>query len=43
MNFKGKYQQIKIINSGAYGILFEVSEINNDKEHFVLNMIKKEL
>ena len=43
MNFKGKYQQIKIINSGAYGILFEVSEINNDKEHFVLKMIKKEL
>ena len=37
------YQQIKIINSGAYGILFEVSEINNDKEHFALKMMKKEL
>jgi serine/threonine protein kinase len=43
MNFKGKYQKIKIINSGAFGILFEVSEINNDKEHFALKMMKKEL
>ena len=43
MNFKDKYQQIKIIKSGAYGILFEVSEINNDKEHFALKMMKKEL
>ena len=43
MNFKGKYQKIKIINSGAFGILFEVSEINNDKEHYALKMMKKEL
>ena len=43
MNFKGKYQKIKIINSGAFGILFEVSEINNVKEHYALKMMKKEL
>ena len=43
MNFKGKYQQIKIIKSGDYVILFKVSEINNAKEYFALKMIKKEL
>ena len=43
MNFKGKYQKIKKIKSGAFGMLFEVSEINNDKEHFALKMMKKEL
>ena len=43
MNFKGKYQQINVINSGAFGMLFEVSEINNDKEHFALKMMTKEL
>ena len=43
MNFKGKYQQIKIIKPGAFGMLFEVSEKNNDKEHFALKMMKKEL
>ena len=43
MNFKGKYQQIKIIKPGAYGILFEVSDINNYKEHFALKMMTKEL
>ena len=43
MNFNGKYQPINIINSGAFGILFEVSEINNEKEHYALKMMKKEL
>jgi len=42
MNFKGKYQQIKIIKPGPFGTLFEVSEINNDKEHFALKMMAKE-
>ena len=42
MNFKGKYQQINVINSGAFGMLFEVSEINNSKEHFALKMMAKE-
>ena len=43
MKFKGKYQKIKKIKSGAYGMLFEVSEINNEKEHFALKMMAKEL
>ena len=42
MNFKGKYQQIKIIKPGAFGMLFEVSEKNNTKEHFALKMMAKE-
>ena len=43
MNFNGKYQPIKIIKSGAFGMLFEVSEINNEKRHFALKMMSKEL
>ena len=43
MNFNGKYQQIKIIDSGGFGKLFEVSEKNNEKEHFALKMMRKEL
>ena len=43
MNFNGKYQPINIINSGSFGMLFEVSEINNEKEHFALKMMRKEL
>ena len=43
MNFKDKYQQIKIIKSGTFGILFEVSEANNEKEHYALKMMAKEL
>ena len=43
MNFNGKYQPINVINSGAFGILFEVSDIKNDKEHYALKMMKKEL
>ena len=42
MNFNGKYQQIKIIKPGAFGMLFEVSEKNNAKEHFALKMMAKE-
>ena len=42
MNFKDKYQQIKIIKHGGFGMLFEVSEKNNDKEHFALKMMAKE-
>ena len=43
MNFNGKYQQIKIIKTGASGMLIEVSEKNNTKEHFALKMMAKEL
>ena len=43
MNFNGKYQPINVINSGAFGILFEVSDIKNVKEHYALKMMKKEL
>ena len=43
MNFNGKYQPIKIIKSGAFGMLFEVSEKNNEKEHYALKMMEKEL
>ncbi len=41
MNFKGKYQKVNKIKSGVFGKLFEVSEINNDKEHYALKMMEK--
>ena len=42
MNFNDKYQQIKIIKQGGFGMLFEVSEKNNAKEHYALKMMAKE-
>ena len=41
MNFKDKYQQIKIINYSNFGILFDVTEKNNDKNHYALKMMRK--
>ena len=43
MNFINKYQQVRIIKSGAFGILFEVKEISNDEKHYALKMMKKDL
>ena len=43
MNFKGKYQQIKILRSSTFGILFEVKEKNNDKNHYALKALDKSL
>ncbi len=43
MNFIDKYQQVRIINSGAFGILFEVKEKSNDEKHYALKMMKKNL
>ena len=43
MNFKGKYQQIKILRSSTFGILFEVKEKNNDKNHYAIKALDKSL
>ena len=43
MNFIDKYQQVRIIKSGAFGTLFEVKEISNDEKHYALKMMKKDL
>ena len=42
MNFNDKYIQFKIINYGMFGMLFNVTEKNNDKNHYALKMMKKE-
>ena len=43
MNFIDKYQQVRIIKSGAFGTLFEVKEISNDEKYYALKMMKKDL
>ena len=43
MNFNDKYIQFKIINNGVFGMLFDVTEKNNDKNHYALKMMRKEL
>ena len=43
MNFNDKYQQIKIIKSGSFGMLFKVKEKNNNKEHYALKIMEKNL
>ena len=43
MTFNDKYQQVKILNSGTFGTLIEVKEKLNDKNHYMLKLIKKEL
>ena len=42
MNFKDKYIQFDIINYGTFGMLFNVTEKNNDKNHYALKMMRKE-
>jgi hypothetical protein len=43
MNFIDKYQQVRIIKSGAFGTLFEVKEISNNKNNYALKLIPNEL
>ena len=40
MIFNDKYQQMKIINSGGFGMVFEVKEKNNDI-HYALKIMEK--
>ena len=40
MNFNDKYQQIKIISTGIFGMLLEVIEKNNEKNHYALKFMK---
>ena len=41
MNFKDKYIQFDIINYGTFGMLFNVTEKNNYKNHYALKMMRK--
>ena len=43
MNFKNKYQKVKIISASSFGIIFEVKEENNDKNHYVIKALEKNL
>ena len=43
MNINDKYQLIKIIKSGSIGMILEVKEKNNDKIHYALKMMQKNL
>ena len=43
MNFNDKYIQFKIISYGTFGMLFDVKQKNNDKNHYALKMMSKEL
>ena len=43
MKFNDKYQQVKILNAGASGMLFEVKEKSNDEKHYALKLMKKNL
>ena len=43
MSFNDKYLQVKILNSGAFGVLIEVKEKSNDEKHYALKMMKKDL
>ena len=41
MSFNDKYQQVKVLNSGAFGTLFEVKKKSNEEKHYALKLIKK--
>ncbi len=45
MKFNGKYELIRVLNSGGtYGTLFEVKEkSNNENNHYALKFIKNPL
>ena len=43
MSFNDKYQQVKILNSGASGTLIEVKEKLNEEKHYALKLMKKNL
>ena len=43
MSFNDKYQQVKILNSGAFGTLIEVKEKLNEEKHYALKLMKKNL
>ena len=43
MSFNDKYQLVKILNSGTFGTVFEVKEKLNEKKHYALKLMKKNL
>ena len=43
MSFNNKYLQVKILNSGTFGVLIEVKEKSNDEKHYALKLMKKNL
>ena len=43
MDFKDKYQKVKIIRTSGFGILIEVKEKNNDKNHYAIKALEKNL
>ena len=41
MSFSDKYQMIKVLNSGAFGTIFEVEEKSDEKKHYALKLMNK--
>ena len=43
MSFSDKYQMIRVIKHGPFGTIFEVKKKLNEKNHYALKLLKKDL